>query len=76
MGTIGITLKLFVYGQQNPNPEKWSEWQPTELVFAENADQAAQLVSEHGDVTASDMTEVCVDKPCVLLYTPGRVSDI
>ena len=55
-------MKLFVVGEDMPNPDKWSMWSEPTLVIAENEEQALKVASQSGPVC-----EIPMDKPLYLM---------
>ena len=55
-------MKLWVVGENSPNPEEWSMWSEFSLVVAETAKQACEL-----DGRRCSAVEIPLDKARVLL---------
>ena len=58
--------KLYVVGEDDPDPETWSIWSEYALVIARDKEEALKLLGE----LASEVHEVKLDSPKVLVVQP------
>lgn len=55
--------KLYVVGENTPDPEKWSIWSEYALVLADSPEQAQELSDRKGE----PVCEIPTDKPLYLV---------
>lgn len=59
---MGKKMKLFVIGEDTPDPDKWSIWSGWRLVLAPDLEAALALVDRASEIAC----EIPMDKPLVL----------
>lgn len=60
-------MKLYVVGEDAPDPSKWSIWSEWSLVLAGTPDQARELA---GESAGALVCEIPLDKPIHLVTMP------
>lgn len=66
-------MKLFVAGEDSPNPDNWSKWSEWSLIIAQTAEEASRL-----DGLNRPCVEVSMEKATVLvtMQEPAWGSDL
>ena len=60
-------MKLFVVGNESPDPEEWSEWNEVAIVVAETAEEAKKLCA-FGE---QRVAEIPMDKAQLIYQAPS-----